>query len=956
MSKSRLNERLQASKSAHLHRAKKLTSAIRMGIWGGASGLCTAFIVAGATPVHAQTSNDAENVGIEEVVVTGSRIRRNGYSAPTPTTVASTDELLKYDPSTLADGLNQLPQFQNSSRPQNGGVSANGAAGSNLLNLRNMGSQRNLVLLNGRRFVAATDAGSTDINLLPQNLVQRVEVVTGGASAAYGSDAVAGVVNFILDTDYDGWKGSVQSGTSTYGDSDKIKADIAHGRSFANGLGHLLFSAEYYDNEAIGPYDQNRGWNVRGSGRINNRTGNGPSTLLVQDGATVAAATFGGLITSGPLAATQFGPGGEPMPFAYGDYRSSTFMVGGDGIRNDRNLSGGLERWSVFGRASYEFDTSFTGFAELTYSKADTQWEQYYSYCYTSCSATIYSDNAYLPEQTRLAMADAGIESFRLGRIHSENYILADNRKDVWRLAIGGEGTLDNGWNYDLYLTQGESDTFIGNLQTMHYRRYYAAIDAVDDGSGNIVCRSTLEGYDPGCVPFNPFGAGSPSAEALAYVTPDEWRNLVLEQTVIAGSVQGALGDIGGREIGFAAGIEWRDESSDQTASLLSQEIVDFTGLRGANPSIEGRQGPFIVGNPQPLAGSYDVGEVFAEVALPLIENAPLIDTLETDIAVRHTDYSLSGGATTWKVSMNYVPFEDLRVRATRSKDIRAANVAELFTGSRQGIGTARHPLTGETVDVVTKTRGNQNLDPEDADTLTLGVVVEPSSIEGLSLSLDYYDIEIGGAISTLGRQGTMDECFEENNQVACNNIELVGTQYRIDLPFLNLDLLEISGYDFEASYQTDFAAGDLSLRLLANYQDKFRRTTPNGSPDEQAGEVGRSDNPKLKGKISAVYNQDRFSLFAQQRYVDGGEYDNSLVEGVTINDNSVDSVWYTDVTATYRLGQDAQHELYLSVNNVFNEDPPFSPQVSGTHLSWSNYSLYDTIGRFYNLGFRYSF
>ena len=931
-----------------------LSAAIRTAIWGGATGFCAAMLFTHPNSAHAQETSDS--AGIEEVVITGSRIRRNGYTAPTPTTVASTDELLSYDPSTLADGLNQLPQFQNSSRPQNGGVSANGAAGSNLLNLRNTGSQRNLVLLNGRRFVAATDAGSTDINLLPQNLVQRVEIVTGGASAAYGSDAVAGVVNFILDDSYEGWKGTLQSGTSTHGDSDKLKADIAHGFSFADGRGHVLLSAEYYDNEAIGPYDQNRAWNTRGSGRLNNRTGNGPSTLLVQDGATVAAATFGGLITSGPLAGTQFGPGGEPQAFEYGDYRSSTFMLGGDGIRNDRNLSGGLERWSTFGRASFDFSDSFTGFAELTYSEADTQWEQYYSYCYTSCSATIFADNAFLPDQTRQAMADAGIDSFRLGRIHSENYILADNQKEVWRLALGGNGSLENGWTYDVYLTQGESDTYIGNPQTMHYRRYYSAIDAVDDGSGNIVCRSTLSGFDPGCVPYNPFGAGSPSPEAVAYITPDEWRNLVLDQTVIAGSLQGELGSINGREIGFATGVEWREESSDQTASLLSQEIVDFTGLRGANPSIEGRQGPFIVGNPQPLSGSYDVTEIFAEVALPLIENAPLVRTLETDLAVRHTDYSLSGGATTWKASMNYMPIDDLRFRATRSRDIRAANVAELFTGSRQGIGTARHPLTGETVDVVTKTRGNENLAPEEADTLTVGIVVEPSGVEGLSLSLDYYDIEIAGAISTLGRQGTMDECFEENNQVACSNIELVGSQYRVDLPFLNLDLLEIAGYDFEASYATQLGQGDLSLRMLANYQNKFKRTTPNGSPDEQAGEVGRSDNPKLKGKLSAVYNWDRFSIFAQHRYVDGGEYDNSLVEGITINDNSVESVWYTDATLTYKLGQEEQHELYLSVNNLFDEEPPFSPQVSGTHLSWSNYSLYDTIGRFYNIGLRYKF
>jgi len=930
-----------------------LSLAIKRAIAGSTSGVLTALLM--ANTAVAQNISQQDEL-IEEVVVTGTRIRRDGYEAPTPTTVATSQDLLLSDPGTLSDGLNQLPQFQGSSQPQDGGVSANGAAGSNLLSLRNLGSQRNLVLLNGRRFVAATDAGSTDINLLPQNLVQRVEFVTGGASAAYGSDAVAGVVNFILDTNFEGWKGSAQAGTSTYGDSDRQKADLAFGTSFADGRGHMIFSAEYFDNEDIGTYDSNRDWNERGSGRINNTTGNGTRTLLLKDNGTVSAATFGGLITSGPLSGTKFNSRGQPVPFATGDFRSSTFMVGGDGIRNDRNLSGGLERWSVFGRADYDLTSDVNVFAELTYSEADTQWEQYYNYCYTSCSATIFSDNAFLPDATRQAMADAGVDSFRLGRIHSENYILADNQKDVWRLALGLDGQLDNGWTYDASFTQGESDTYIANEQTMHYRRYYAAVDAVvDPVTGQTVCRSTLSGYDPGCVPFNPFGQGAPSAAAMEYVTPDEWRNLVLEQTVIAASLQGTLADFSGRDIGFAAGLEWREESSDQKASLLSQEIVDFTGIRGANPSIEGQQGPFIVGNPQPLSGSYDVTEVFAEVAIPLIYDKPLISALELDLAARYTDYSLSGGVNTWKASMNYAPIDDVRIRATRSKDIRAANVAELFTGSRQGIGTARDPNTGNTVDVVTKTRGNPTLDPEEADTLTFGVVVQPAALEGFSFSIDYYDIEIDGAVSTLGRQETFDECYE-GNQTACNNIELVGTTYRLDLPYLNLDLLEISGYDIEMSYQTDLGAGDLNLRFLANYQDEFARTTPGGVRDDQAGEVGRSDNPRWKGIFSANYSIGNLSIFGQQRYVDSGIYDNSLVEGVTINDNSVDHVWYTDLTTTYRFGDDDRSEVYLSINNLFNEEPPFSPQVSGTHLSWSNYSLYDSIGRYYNLGYRYNF
>ena len=264
-------------------------------------------------PVYAQQET------LEEVVVTGTRIVRDGYAAPTPTTVVSAADLLLADPGTLADGLNQLPQFMGSSQPQSGGVSANGAAGSNFLSLRNLGSQRNLVLLDGKRFVAASDSGSTDINLLPQNLIQRVETVTGGASAAYGSDAVAGVVNFIIDRNFTGTKGSAQVGQSQYGDAERVRADIAHGREFADGRGHLLLSVEYYDTEGIGPYNNDRDWNTRGSGRINNPTGQGPGVLLFRDEVLVSAATFGGLITSGPLAGTQFDRNGSPQPFEFGE-------------------------------------------------------------------------------------------------------------------------------------------------------------------------------------------------------------------------------------------------------------------------------------------------------------------------------------------------------------------------------------------------------------------------------------------------------------------------------------------------------------------------------------------------------------------------------------------------------------------------------------------------------------
>lgn len=918
-----------------------------------------------ATPVLAQDGQDQppppaappNDDEVADIIVTGTRTT-SGFKAPTPVTVQTTEELVASAPGTLADGLNQLPQFRGSDVPQAGGVSANGAAGANLLNLRGLGPNRNLVLLDGRRVVAGTDAGATDINTLPQSLVRRVEVVTGGASAAYGSDAVAGVVNFVLDTDFEGLKGAVQGGISHYGDAAHVKAALTAGSKFAGGRGSIIASAEFYDSKGIGPYAMDRDWNARGSGLLPNPDpGAEPARFIVADGAVVSNSTFGGLITAGPLAGTQFLPGGEPAPFAFGTLLSSSFMLGGDGIRNDRNISADTRRLTVYLRADYDLTDGLNVFVEGNYGKGRSAWDQYYNYSYATAAATIYSDNAFLPDAIRQRMSSGGIQSFRLGRIHAESMIKAENDKELWRIATGFRAT-PGAWTVEGYYTHGENDITISNFDVLHNRNYYAAIDAVvDPTTGNVVCRSTLAGFDPGCAPFNPFGQGSPSAASLDYIAGDEWRRLKLVQDVAALTVSRSLFSLWSDPISVAAGVEYRAESADQTVSDNVDEIVDYTGIRGGPAGLAGRRGPFIVGNPSPLAGSYDIKEAFAEIGIPVARDMPGIELLELNAAVRVADYSNSGTAVTWKAGMSYMPIQDIRLRATRSRDIRGPNIAELFTGGSQGIGTARHPITGETVDVVTLTRGNPDLEPEKADTLTAGVVLEPSFIPGLSASADYYSIDIEGAISSLGRQETFDECFLRDNQVACSNIELAaGTNYRVDLPFLNLDVLKLRGMDFEVAYRTDVLGGRLNVSALANYQWKSERTVPSGIAINRAGQVGLGDDPKWKASFTLNYDNESFGLTIKQRYIDSGKYDVTFVEGIDIDDNSIPAVWYTDASFRFPVPGREETEFYLTVNNLFNKDPPLAPQVSGTHLSWSNYSLYDAIGRYYTAGFRFRF
>jgi outer membrane receptor protein involved in Fe transport len=553
-------------------------------------------------------------------------------------------------------------------------------------------------------------------------------------------------------------------------------------------------------------------------------------------------------------------------------------------------------------------------------------------------------------------MTAGGINSFAINRIFSENNILAESRKNLYRGALGLSGKIAGDWTYDSYVTFGRSDNYIANPNTLDYNHYYAAVDAVvDPASGNVVCRSTLSGLTPGCVPINLFGAGSPSAASLNYIEQTEWRDLILEQTVASASVQGKLFSLNDRPVQLAAGAEWRHETSDQTVSANSTEIVDFTGIRGGAASVKGQKGPFIVGNPQPLSGGYSVKEAFAELAVPLLHDLPGANLLDSDFAARYTDYSLSGGVTTWKASANWKPFQDLRFRATRSRDIRAPNTAELFTGASQGIGTARNPQTGQTVDVITITSGNPKLDPEIADTLTYGVVYQPSFLDGLSISIDHYSIKINGAIATLGRQQVFDQCYG-GNPSACSYIQLDGTQYRLALPYLNINELEVAGDDIEASYVHRVGPGRLSARVLANYQPTYQTTTPGGVVDDIAGETGLTDNPRWRGSVSVNYDLGPVSAFVQERYIDHGIYDHTLVAGTTVNENSVHQVFYTDLTAKYRFGSAGQVEAFLTVNNLFNRAPPFAPNISGTHASWSNFDLYDTIGRYFTLGARVNF
>lgn len=484
--------------------------------------------------VHAQDAVSGNDDA--DIVVTGSRITAHGLKSPTPLTSTSAEQLQVAAPTTISAGLNQLPQFRSSARPEAGGTNGNTSAGANQLNLRSMGVNRNLVLLDGRRIVPSSVNYVVDINTLPETLVKRVEVVTGGASAAYGSDAVAGVVNFILDDKFEGLTLRAQAGISNIGDAASQKASITIGVPVGD-RGHFIAAADYFRNDDLGPDSLGRRkWSARNAALIPNvPAGTQPARLLIEDNAFITLGTFGGLVTSGPLAGLAFGPDGTIAPFSYGDTRSSTFQIGGvGGVRQDLNLTAATERWTVFGRYTHDIGEGTSLFAEVSAGQSKARLEAFYNQNYGANNFVIFRDNAFLPPEVLDRMIDANVDSISIGRIHTEvPYVQPRSRVRLFRGALGVNGDLGGGFKYNAYYSHGETRTFVETRNVTNYGRIFAAVDAVRDANGDIVCRVTLINDNfPGCVPFDPFGQGSPSDDALAYSFGDQSRLLTIKQDV----------------------------------------------------------------------------------------------------------------------------------------------------------------------------------------------------------------------------------------------------------------------------------------------------------------------------------------------------------------------------------------------------------------------------------------
>lgn len=928
------------------------------------------------SPRDAQASTEpAEST--PEIIVTGTRLGVSGFTAPTPVTVLGADLIAKTASPTVGEALAQLPSFRATTTPATQAIfPAN--AGARIADLRGLGASRTLVLVDSRRFTPSTSSGTVDLNLIPTLLVQRAEIITGGASAAYGSDAVSGVINILLDTKLKGLKTTAGFGISDIGDGKQYFAQFAAGTSFNDGRGHAVFGAEYNKDGGVGgcytrTFCSNEVGDLTGTPGANGRPAHNISynvhtSSLTPGGLITATINAAGVRTAaqgGPLSGIQFTGNAQPTAFTYGSYPTALFQQGGSGAGlntffGDPSLSIPVERYNALGHFEYEFSPAVTWFAEASYGHVAgyVTGPEIRDTGFPTAGVVISIDNPFLPASIKQTMTANGIAALTLGKLGTEfGTIDSTSVRDTMRILTGGHGDLGGSWKWDGYLQYGVTDYKQRSINNRITARYARAIDAVAGPGGAPICRVNADANpnndDAACVALNILGEGNYSAAAKAYAFGTTIQNSVFTQTAGAFNVRGQPFETWAGPVGFAAGVEGRRN-----------------GLKIAVDPISAANG-FYVFNQTPSAGQVDVIEGYSEIAVPLLKDSPLGSSLDINAAIRRAHYTNSGGgtkstfdATTWKAGITYRPFDWLMLRATQSRDIRAPNTSELFTTPVAGQAALVDTKTSTQVFAQTFTGGNVNLKPERAQTFTAGATLQPrGALRGFRFSADYYNIRIKDAIATLGAQVIVNACNTNNDPTICGLVtrDSNGLLQKVSVLFLNLNRQQVRGLDFEASYTHSFGADrSIDLRLLATHAIDFTNSALPGI--DRAGDDGPSGVPSWVVDGNASVNWGRLGANVQGRYISAGKYDATLVGpedpgysitlANSINTNRVASRFMTNFGVTFKLIDSGSHkvELFGNVYNLFNVLAP--PLWNGNN----NAVYYDNIGRRYRMGVRASF
>lgn len=1059
-----------------------------------------ALAILGSQAATAGEAASAPQESLEEITVTGSRIQQaTGMTTPTPVAALSITELQAMQPSSVTAALTQLPQFagqsataENFGTPAGPGFFVSPGGGS--LNLRGLGTKRTLTLLDTRRMVPSTAYGGPDVNLFPEQVLKRVEAVTGGASASYGTDAVSGVVNYILDTDMNGFRASAQTGFSQRGDGRSQQYNIAFGSDLGNRT-HVLFSAGYRDRNDIVGYE-GRDW-YKGCGLMQNP--NVPANVALVPGSappTYNAATFlpgnggysadsprlvpacnlhstqltyDGLVTVGAGAAArlyELQSDGNAIPFnrtlpATGPAATSGIMSGGGGQNFGQTDTVVLPSWNLknaFLYVDHDITDNVNVYVQGLYGEQTLRnWSRVGDIGnIPPQNFTIFRDNAYLPESVAALMDAAGVSSVSMTRAATrEDWGVGhfDNTNILRTATIGFKSTLSEGgfmggWNIDGYAQYGQNRLDAAQEQGLRLDRVYLATDAVRDANGAIRCRVTMtSGLVPDCVPLNVFGRGNASEAAVDWIKgyddgvavsvnpfigfdpatglpmygdtfsyvgdEDKHRRVTTEQTVFEVTTNGRLFQGWAGDVSGALGLHYRKESIDQKVWNSQGNVaadptyfpvwcpdnvaVLLPGQPGYNARCDsqiarGIRPPGAIGvrgvpvNPYTnivdtqfsnvpfIGGSFDVKEAFAEVLLPLLSGQPWMRDMNFQGAVRWADYEGSGDIWSWKVGLDAAFTDEVRLRGTYSHDTRAANIAERFDRTGGFTGPINDPLAPpgwiQGSLVTTINGGNPNVNPEEADTFTAGIVYRPGWATGLDMSVDYLNVSLKGAIEQLPAQQVVNQCYLDGNQDQCALITRDPvTNFILFIPqiYQNLSSGKIEAIDAEIGYTRNITllGGNelLGLRVMGTYLLENSTTSTAGVKTDLTDSV-LDQYFRTRVNASLMYSNGPFRWNLQARYNAGGDLsarynqlralsngDSAIIWDVA--DNSIGSSVYWDTRLGYEIPMGSGSlELYGNVNNLLDRDPPLALVEGGGQTAGG----YDLIGRFFTVGLNLRF
>jgi iron complex outermembrane receptor protein len=908
-------------------------------------------------------------VPAQDVVVTGSRVITNGNNSPTPVTVVATEQLQQVTPSNLPDALNRLPIFAGSSNQTTFGAAERNFTG-NYLNLRSVGTARTLVLFDGHRFPPTTTDNLIDTNAIPQMLIQRVDIVTGGASAVYGSDAITGVVNFVVDKKFTGFKVNLQAGISGRNDNESVRLGGAWGTSLFGGRGHFEASFEYYDSQGIGDklgraYGR-AVYSTQGAGTAIN------PYHLVQDTRLNGLSRFG-LIKSGIFADQVFGgPGDSLRPFVHGQPTGTNGVEsGGDGTFYNSSLQASLRSYQAFARLDYELGDSLNFYAQGTGTDSHNAFSKEEN---VINNATMSWQNPYLPAQYRSALAMANQGSFTFSRQMNDVPRLTPT---AWirnyYIVAGLNGTIGKSVGWDIAYSHSEARQNVATVNNMSLGRLYAALDAVSAPNGEIVCNVTLTnpGLYPGCVPINPFGEATISQGARDYIIQDTYFRLRNKMEDITASIAGTPFDSWAGPVRMALSGEYRHLYMDLVSDAQPLQRTPCTGLRfncTANTPLFASN---VVGDMRDR--SQNITEAALEVDVPLLADAPLARSLNLNAAARYTHYDTSGDVLTWKVGIDWHVTGELTLRGTRSRDIRAPNLNDLYAPVNINPSGFNDIHTGITSTVLIESSGNPRLKPEVAQTLTLGLVYRPAWLRGFSIALDYFRLAMDNAIgnvsasnSSVQREceasnGTSPLCALFDRPLPFSDRSAANFPTRAYARQLNVATLNTHGVDVEVNYSTSLAGGTFALRGLLSYQPENVTVNFRGStPLDRAGASDGRGQPRYRVTSFIHYDRRGAAIDILQRWHSSTRQSSDPT--LVFDAAPVAATAYTDLTLSYELkaGQGFSARPFLTIQNLWDKQPP--PYVStGAQSSVPGFFVPvtngdDPVGRYFTAGVRIRF